>query len=335
MKTVIITGVKGQDGSFLAEMHLEEGDLVIGIDTWNPRLDTKNIKHIIDHPKFVFVTGDITEKDFMYRIFEQYEPDYFYNMAAISFVAESFHIPQKVFEVNTIAVLNILEIIRTHSPSTKFLQASSSEQFGTEVDKINLDSPMNPVSPYGVSKLASFHLTRIYKDAYNLFCVNSLCFNHESERRGDDFVTQKIARAVVNISNHKQQKVTLGNLESCRDWGYAKDYCKAMMLMMEQTTPKDYILATGESYSVKDFVEEAFKVIGLKIRWKGEDMNVIGVDQNNKVRVTISPKHFRPLELYCLKGDNKQTRKQLKWKPKTKFKELVKIMVEHQIEKGE
>lgn len=331
-KVVMITGCQGQDGSTLADMYLEKGWKVIGLDLWKPTGIYPNLQLAIKNPNFTLETGDITDREFIYCLFQKYRPNIVYNMGAISLVPESFKIPRRILEVNTLGVLNILEIIRYYYPKTKFYQASSSEQIGKnkEVPQ-NTESNMIPNSPYAVSKLASYHLTRLYREAYGLFCVNGMLWNHEGPRRGPNFVTRKITLGVSAIKRGEKQFIELGNLDTYRDWGLSKDYCEAMILMMETRKPDDYAVATGECHSIREFVEETFNYIGYKIAWGGKGVNEKGYDQNGIVRVKINKKYFRPVDVEILHGDNSKIRKKLGWKPKTKFKELVKIMMENDL----
>jgi len=328
MKTAIITGCSGMDGSTLADMLLKKGYKVVGIDTWKATGDNPNLTYALWNQNFILETGDITDSEFIYRLFKKYSPDYFYNMAAISLVPESFKIPKRILMVNTMAVLNILETIREYYPNTRFYQASSSEQIGDNKDSPqNLDSKMLPNSPYAISKLASFFLTKVYRKSYGLFCVNGMLWNHEGPRRGPTFVTRKITLAVANIKRGKQQVLTLGNINTYRDWGISKDYCEAMISMMEADKPNDYAVATGESHTIREFVEEAFKYVDLEINWEGEGMEEVGKDPYGSIRVRISPDFYRPAEVEYLCGDYSKIKKELGWKPKTKFKSLVEIMM--------
>lgn len=332
MNTVLITGVSGMDGSWLADKYLAKGWQVVGIDHWSPTGFSPNIHEAIKNERFILETGDISEHEWIVRMVKKYAPDIIYNMAAISLVPESFKIPHRIFDVNTKGVLNFLEAIREYSPATRFYQASTSEQFGENKDTPQtLKSNMLANSPYAISKLASFHLVRQYRTAYNLFCVNGLLYNHEGTRRGPNFVTRKITSAVARIQFGRQECVELGFLDSYRDWGDADDYTDAMILMMEKDEPDDYLVATGETHTIREFVIESFKCIGLKLKWTGKDMNEIATDQNGIVRVKINPKYFRPLEVYKLCGDAKETYKKLNWKPKIKFSNLVKKMIGHDI----
>ena len=329
----VITGVSGMDGSILAKKLLEHGHEVIGIDTWRPEGQPKNIKDVVEHERFTLETGDICEKEFIHRIITQYRPDYFYNLAAISLVPESFKIPQRIFEVNTMAVLHMLETIRTYSPDTRFYQASTSEQIGANTqERQNTDSKMLPNSPYAIAKLASFHLVRMYREAYNLFSCNGMLWNHEGEKRGPTFVTRKVSMAVANISKGKQEKVVLGNLDTGRDWGYADDYVEAMITMMESDEPDDFAVATGETHTIRELVEEAFSNIGEEITWEEEGVDEVGVNQDGIVRVEVSKQFYRPLDVLNLNGDPTKITEKLGWRPKVTFKELIRLMVEHDLE---
>lgn len=329
-KVVIITGCQGQDGSILSDIYLEKGWKVIGVDLWKSTGIYPNIQKAIKNPNFTLVTGEITDREFIYGLFKKYKPTLFYNMGAISLVPESFKIPRRVFEVNTYGVLNILEIIRYYYPKTRFYQASSSEQIGknTKIPQ-NTESNMIPTSPYAVSKLASYHMTRLYREAYGLFCVNGLLWNHEGPRRGPNFVTRKITLGIRDIILKKKTFITLGYIDTFRDWGLADDYCKAMILMMEADKSDDYAVATGETHSIREFVELAFKYIGETIIWKGKGLNEKGYNQFGKIRIKIDKRYFRPSDVPILKGDYSKIKKTLGWKPKTKFKELVKLMMKN------
>jgi len=321
------------DGSILSEKYLEKGWDVIGIDRWNPTGLRPNLINCTGNEKFTLETGDITDKHFMEQMIKKYQPDHMYNMAAISLVPESFKIPTVVFETNTLAVLNMLESIRYHSPHTRFYQASTSEQIGENTQKLqNTESKMLPTSPYAIAKLASYHLVRLYRKAYGIFGVNGMLWNHEGPRRGRDFVTRKISLAIARIKHGKQDIVSLGNLDSFRDWGLANDYCEAMMMMLEADEPDDYAVATGETHSVREFVEHAFDAAGYKITWEGEGLNEVGKDQDGIVRVTINERYYRPSDVLYLHGDPSKIKEKLGWEPKTKFKELVTMMVESDAE---
>lgn len=330
MKTAIITGAGGMDGSILSEKLVAKGYKVVGIDRWSPVSISPNLVDIINNPNFTLETGDITEKEFMSRIINEYKPEYFYNMAAISLVPESFKIPHNFFEINTMAVLSILELIRTYSPKTRFYQASTSEQIGdnTKVPQ-NTESEMLPNSPYAIAKLASYHLVRTYRNAFNIFAVNGMLWNHEGPRRGDMFVTQKIVKKIMNqLFNEDTTSLQLGNLYARRDWGLADDYCDAMIMMMEADESDDYAVNTGESHTIKEFVNEAYREIGINIIWKGEGINEKGYCSDGGLLVESVEKYYRPTEVPYLQGDHSKIKEKLGWEPKTKFEKLVKIMID-------
>lgn len=328
----VVTGVGGMDGSILVQKLLDKGHEVVGIDNWHAEGLSPNMEEFIDDEKFTFETGDICEKEFIHRIITQYKPDYFYNLAAISLVPESFKIPQRVMEVNTMAVLHMLETIRTYSPETRFYQASTSEQIGANtIEKQNHEAKMIPNSPYAISKMTSFFLVRMYREAYGLFLVNGLLFNHEGEKRGETFVTRKVTKAVAKIRKGTEDEIILGNLDAARDWGYAPDFVDAMILMLESDKADDYTVATGETHTIRELVEEAFKNIGETITWEGKEIYEIGMNQDGVIRVRVSSKFYRPLEVIALNGDPTKITEELGWVPKTTFEDLIKIMVDHDI----
>lgn len=328
-KTVFITGAIGMDGSILSERYLEKDYRVVAIDLWNPLGEYPNLKNCFGNENFALETGDITDKHFIYGLFQKYKPEIIYNMGAISLVPESFKIPHRIFDVNTMGVINILEMIKHFSPSTKFYQASTSEMIGnnTEIPQ-NTESRMLPNSPYAISKLASYHLVRYYRQAYEIFACNGMLWNHEGPRRGKTFVTRKISMAIAGIKKGTQNFVSLGNLDASRDWGYADEFVDGMIKIMEADKPDDYAINTGETHTIREFVEEAFKCAGIDITWKGEGLTETGIDQNGKIRVNINEKYYRPVEVPLLHGDHSKITKELGWEPKTKFKELVRMMVE-------
>jgi GDPmannose 4,6-dehydratase len=333
MSIVLITGVRGMDGSTLADKYLAKGWKVIGVDHWEPTSSYPNLEFAFKNPQFIFETGDICEKEFMYNLFLKYQPDIVYNMAAISLVPESFKIPQRVFNVNTLALLNMLELIKYHFPKIKIYQASSSEQIGSNKEyPQNTHSRMLPTSPYAVAKLASYHLIRVYRQAYGIFAVNGMLWNHEGPRRGPMFVTRKITMAVADLKKGlRTDTLKLGNLDSNRDWGLSDDFCDAMILMMEADKPDDYAVATGEVHTVREFVEEAFKVADIYIHWEGKGVNEKGYDDNGRLYVEVDEKLYRPSEVPYLHGDYNEINEKLGWTPKAKFTELVRLMVKNDI----
>lgn len=329
-KIAMITGVNGMDGSILSDKLLAKGYKVIGVDRWSPTGVSPNLINAISNDNFTFESGDIADRDFMHRLIVKYHPDYFYNMAAISLVPESFKIPLTIFETNTMAVINILETIRTYSPKTRFYQASTSEQIGDNVDfPQNTDSIMLPNSPYAIAKLASYHMVRAYRKAHGLFAVNGMLWNHEGPRRGPTFVTRKITLHInKQLRSVNSDPLQIGNLDTYRDWGLADEYCDAMILMMESDKPDDYAVNTGESHTIREFIENAYDCRGIKIYWKGTGKEEKGYDQYGHLLVEVNPQFYRPVDVLYLHGDHSKIEKALGWKPKTKFKELVKIMME-------
>lgn len=330
MKTALITGITGQDGSYLAELLLKKGYKVYGLNRRKALAGMKNIEHILD--KIEIVEGDLVEESRIYEIVRELQPDEIYNLAAQSFVPYSWKSPIYTINVNALGALRLLEAIRIYSPDTKFYQASSSEMFGKVAKNSQKEMTYHyPRSPYGCSKSFAFNITRNYRESYGLFAVNGILFNHESERRGLQFVTRKITHSVAKIYFGLQDKLALGNLNAKRDWGYAPDYVEAMYLMMQHKKPDDWVIATGEAHSVREFTELAFKEVRINLTWRGKGVNERGIDENGNVRVEVSEKFFRPAEVEILRGDSSKARKILGWKAKTSFKEMIKRMVEYDI----
>lgn len=339
-KVALITGITGQDGSYLAELLLLKGYEVHGIVRRASNFNTHridDIRHLLN-----LHYGDLTDMGNILSIISKVKPDEIYNLAAMSHVKVSFEMEQYTFQTNTMGILHILESVRILGlqNKTKIYQASTSEMFGNVTDgKILLTDTTNmlPVSPYGISKLAAHHLCNYYKTAYNMFIVSSVLLNHESERRGPTFVTKKIADYVGSYfevmnttSDHHLNPLQLGNLDSQRDWGYAKDYVEGIWMMMQYHTPDNYTLATGEMHSVREFVELAFSQINVEIEWHGEGLNEYGVDKKTgKILVEVNPNYYRPIDIYALVGDYSKVKNVIGWKPKTNFKQLVKIMVKY------
>jgi len=317
-KKALITGITGQDGSYLAELLLEKGYEVHGIIRRSSSFNTERIDHLytdphIENTKLFLHYGDLTDSSNISRILEKVAPDEIYNLGAQSHVRVSFDTPEYTGDVVGLGTLRILDAIKDTQISTKFYQASSSELFG-KVQEIpqKETTPFYPRSPYAAAKLYAYWITVNYRESYNMYACNGILFNHESPRRGETFVTKKITKALARIVAGKQDKLYLGNLDAKRDWGYAKDYVEAMWLMLQQETPEDFVIATGETYSVKDFLTEAFKTVNLD--WEKY--------------VEIDSRYFRPTEVDMLIGDPSKAKQKLNWTPKTSFKELVKIMVE-------
>lgn len=319
MKKAIISGVTGQDGSYLAELLLEKGYEVHGIMRRLSSFASERIDHLYkQYPERFFTTyGDLTDAQSLVSLIQRVEPDEFYNLGAMSHVRVSFDVPQYTLETNAVGTLNVLEAIRKHSPETKFYQASSSEMFGRpEVEPpFDENTPMRPQSPYGVAKLAAYHLTKQYRDGYGLFATTGILFNHESPRRGGNFVTKKITQAVAKIKLGLQDKLVLGNLEAKRDWGWSPEFVEAIYKIMQHDEPDVFVVSTGETHSIKEFVKEAFKHVGLN--W--EDY------------VSYDKKYERPNEVPILLGDSSKVKEKLGWEPKKKFSDIVKEMVDYDL----
>ena len=346
MKVALITGINGQDGSYLAESLIDKGYEVHGLVRRSSQFNRTRIEHLYIEEmikdmqvksKLALHYGDITDSSSIIRIIQTVKPDEIYNLAAQSHVRLSFDIPEYTADADAIGTLRILEAIRILGmiDSVKIYQASTSELFG-KVQEMpqNENTPFYPRSPYGISKQFAFWITKNYREAYNIFASNGILFNHESERRGENFVTRKITLAAVRISMGIQNKLYLGNLNAMRDWGYAKDYVKCMWLMLQYKTPEDFIIATGKMHSVKEFCELSFKQVGIELEWKGRGVDEKGIDINSgRTIIEIDPVYFRPTEVDMLCGDPSKARILLGWNPeKTTFAELVKIMVSADLE---
>ena len=334
-KTALITGVTGQDGSYLTDFLIKKGYKIIGVKRRSSSFNTKRIDHIYNDIKqsknFIPYYGDLTDSTNILRIIQSTKPDEIYNLGAQSHVHTSFEIPEYSANADALGTLRILEAIRVLKlqKKTKFYQASTSEIFGNTEIPQNEKTPFRPRSPYAISKLYAYWTTVNYREAYNIFAVNGILFNHEGPRRGETFVSRKITRAVVEIFKKKRNFFTLGNLNAKRDWGSAKDYVESMWLMLKAKKPSDYVIATGKSYTVKNFVEEAFKYIGRKIIWKGKGLKEVGCDKRTgQIYVKVDPKYFRPTDVNELKGDASKAKRELKWRPKTHFKQLVTEMMQ-------
>tara|TARA_B100000575_G_C23091356_1_gene629210 strand:- start:495 stop:1532 length:1038 start_codon:yes stop_codon:yes gene_type:complete len=339
MKKALITGVTGQDGSYLSDFLLSKGYEVHGIIRRSSSFNTGRINHIIEDKtfkeKFFFHYGDVTDASNLNRLLEKIQPNEIYNLAAQSHVQVSFQIPDYTAQVDALGTLRFLDAIRETQIDTKFYQASTSELFG-KVQEIpqKETTPFYPKSPYGVAKLYGYWIIVNYRESYDLFCCNGILFNHESPRRGETFVTRKITRAAARIKEGFQEKLLLGNLNAKRDWGYAPEYCKGMWLILQQDKPDDFILATGKQYSVREFVELSFRELGIEIVWKGYGKNEIGINKvNGKEIICINPKYYRPSEVDTLLGDSSKAKKILGWEARTSFEELVKKMVHSDWEK--
>ena len=338
-KTALITGITGQDGSILADFLLKKNYKIIGIKRRSSSFNTQRINHLykknILNIKYFPHHGDLTDSTNLIRIIQETKPDEIYNLGAQSHVKTSFETPEYTANVDALGTLRLLEAVRLLKieKKIKFYQASTSEIFGNTKVPQNEKTNFNPASPYAISKLFAYWTVVNYRNAYNIFAVNGILFNHEGERRGATFVTRKITRAVADYNAGNNNILYLGNLNAKRDWGSANDYVKTMWLMLQKKTPSDYVVATGTSKTVRNFVEEAYKFINIKIIWKGKGVNEIGVDSStNKVLIKIDKYYFRPTEVYELRGDSRKARRELKWKPTVSFKELVHKMVKNDIE---
>ena len=344
-KVALITGVTGQDGSFLAEFLIEKGYEVHGIIRRSSSFNTERIEHLyfeewVRDMKRVRALnlhyGDMTDSSSLIRIIQQTQPDEIYNLAAQSHVKVSFDVPEYTAETDATGTLRLLEAVRILGleKKTKIYQASTSELFGLVQEIPQRETtPFYPRSPYGVAKLYGFWITKNYRESYGMFAVNGILFNHESERRGETFVTRKITLAAARIAAGEQDKLYLGNLSALRDWGYARDYVECMWLMLQHDTPEDFVIATGEQHSVREFTERAFHEVGIDLRWEGEGLEERGIDiATGRILVEVDPKYFRPAEVETLLGDPTKAKELLGWNPsKTSFEELVGIMVRHDI----
>lgn len=339
MKKALITGITGQDGSYLTELLLEKGYEVHGIIRRSSSFNTGRIDHLYNNPDILNKTlflhyGDLSDSSSISRLIEKIKPDEIYNLGAQSHVKVSFEIPEYTCDTTGLGTLRILDAIKESGIKTKFYQASSSEMFGLVQEVPQKETtPFYPRSPYGCAKLFAYWITKNYRESYNIFACNGILFNHESPRRGNTFVTKKITRELVKIKLGLSDKLYLGNLEAKRDWGYTKDYVYGMYLMMQAEKPDDYVLATNETHSVREFVELSCKHLGIDLEWQGEGVNEKGIDkETNKVIIEISPRYFRPAEVDLLIGDYSKAKTELGWEPKVKFEELVKIMIEADME---
>lgn len=333
VKKALITGITGQDGSYLAEFLLSKGYEVYGVVRRSSTFNRHNIEHLFNTREnsspFLYY-GDMTDIDSLLRIIKSVKPDEIYNLAAQSHVRVSFDIPFYTAQSDAIGVLNLLESVKNLDLNCRIYQASTSELFSGNP----LEAPQNeqtafkPKSPYGVAKLYGYEIARVYRESYGMFVVNGILFNHESPRRGENFVTRKITLGLNEIKEGLREKLYLGNLDAKRDWGYSPEYMEAAWLMLQQDKPEDYVIATGETHTVREFIEESCRVIDIDLEWFGDGVNEKGRDKKNgNVIIEIDPDYFRPNEVDCLRGDASLAKTKLGWQPKTNFKELVKIMM--------
>ncbi len=334
MKKALITGITGQDGSYLAEFLLEKGYEVHGIVRRASISNTARIDHLLKKKSIKLHDGDLTDSSGLIRLVGEIQPDEIYNLAAQSHVQVSFDAPEYSGDVDALGVLRILEAVRVCglAKTCKVYQASTSELYG-KVEEVpqRETTPFHPYSPYAVAKLYGYWIVKEYRDAYGMFAVNGILFNHESERRGENFVTRKITLAAGRIAEGLQDHLELGNMDSLRDWGYAKDYVECMWLIMQQDKPEDFVIATGVQHTVRDFTEKAFKANGIELRWEGEGLEEKGIDvASGKVLVSVNPEWFRPTDVDNLWGDPTKAKTVLGWNPqKTSYEELVEIMAKH------
>lgn len=337
MKKALITGITGQDGSYLAEFLLEKGYEVHGIVRRASISNTARIDHLIEKGAISLHDGDLSDSSGLIRLVGEIRPDEIYNLAAQSHVQVSFDAPEYSGDVDALGVLRVLEAVRVCGleKTCRVYQASTSELYG-KVEEVpqRETTPFHPYSPYAVAKQYGFWIVKEYREAYGMFCCSGILFNHESERRGETFVTRKISLAAARIAQGKQEKLFLGNLSSLRDWGYAKDYVECMWLILQNEKPEDFVIATGEQHSVREFCEYAFREAGIELEFKGEGMEEVGIDKaTGKVVIEVSPEFYRPTDVVNLWGDPTKAKTELGWNPtKTTFEELVKIMVKHDME---
>lgn len=331
MKKALITGITGQDGSYLAELLLEKGYEVHGIKRRSSSFNTERVDHIFEtNPNFYLHFGDLTDSTNIIRLISEIKPDEIYNLGAQSHVHVSFETPEYTANSDALGVLRMLEAIRilNMEKDVKFYQASTSEMYGLVQEIPQKETTQfYPRSPYGVAKLYGHWITKNYREAYGMFACSGILFNHESPRRGETFVTQKIVMALQNISDGEQECLYLGNLNALRDWGHAKDFVRAMWMMLQQESPNDYVIATGEQYSVRQFVEACAPYFGMNIEWVGTGLEEVGIDTNtNRVVIKVDSKYFRPTEVESLLGDPSFAEKELGWKPEITFEQLVRDM---------
>jgi len=340
-KKIIITGVTGQDGSYMADYLLENTDhQIYGMVRRASTNNHHNIKHLLNNPRFKIITGDLTDSQSIDNIVREVQPDYFINLAAQSFVGASWQIPEQTFDIDAVGVIRCLEAIRKHAPHCRFYNAGSSEELGN-VDYSPQDEkhPLKPRSPYGAAKAAARHIVKVYRESYNLFAIQGLLYNHESPRRGEEFVTRKITKEIARIKKALDygvefEPLELGNIYAKRDWSHSKDFVKGIWIMLNQSHPKEYLLASGETHTVKEFINKAFEFAGINGHWgyNSEDCSEINEEfysSTKQVLVKINPVFYRPAEVDLLLGDPSNAIKELGWKPEISFSNLVQEMVEN------
>ena len=333
-KKIIITGVTGQDGSYMADFLLENTDHEIyGMVRRASTNNNHNIKHLLNNPRFKLVTGDLTDSQSIDNIVRDIRPDYFINLAAQSFVGASWQIPEQTFDIDAVGVIRCLEAIRKHAPKCRFYNAGSSEELGN-VDYSPQDEnhPLKPRSPYGAAKAAARHIVKVYRESYNLFAIQGLLYNHESPRRGEEFVTRKITKEIARIKKaidygYPFEPLELGNIYAKRDWSHAKDFVRGIWMMLNQEEPKEYILASGETHTVKEFIEKAFDLVKIDGYWEGSEIEEKFISKNLTL-VKINPVFYRPAEVDLLLGTPEKAQKELKWNAEISFENLIKEMIE-------
>lgn len=336
-KTALITGITGQDGSYLAELLLQKNYNVWGIIRRSSSFNTERIDHLYQDPhnpdvRLKLCYGDLGDASSINQILKRTRPDEIYNLGAQSHVKVSFDIPEYTGDVTGLGTIRVLEAMRELGLESKFYQASSSELYGKVVETPQSETtPFHPRSPYAAAKAYAFYVTQNYREAYNMFAVNGILFNHESPRRGETFVTRKISRAAARIKVGRQDRLYLGNLDAKRDWGFAGDYVEAMWQMLQVAEADDYVIATGETRTVREFCDVCFSHLGLPLKWQGEGASEQGVASDGRVLVQVDPKYFRPAEVDLLLGDASKAQRQLGWKPRVNFQQLAKMMVEHDL----
>ena len=340
MKKALITGITGQDGSYLCELLLEKGYEVHGMLRRSSSFNTGRIDHLYNNPdildkKLFLYYGDLTDSSNLNRLLEKIQPEEIYNLGAQSHVKVSFEVPEYTAEVDGIGTLRFLDAIKETGLPTKFYQASTSELYGKVVETPQTEkTPFYPRSPYGVAKLYGFWIIKNYREAYNIFASNGILFNHESPRRGGTFVTRKITQAAARIKYGIQESLSLGNLNSKRDWGYAPEYCEGMWRMLQQDKPDDYVLATNENHTIREFADKAFKELDMELEWTGSGENEKGIEKKTgKTLVKVDPRYYRPTEVDLLLGDYTKAKNELGWESKTRFEDLVKLMAKADWEK--
>ena len=336
MKTALITGITGQDGSYLAELLLEKGYEVHGLKRRSSSFNTGRIEHVLDNPRFKLYDGDMTDSSNLTRLVKEIQPNEVYNLAAQSHVKVSWDCPEFTAETDAVGTLRLLEAIRMNGleKKTKFYQASTSELFGLVQEPIQSEkTPFYPRSPYAVAKMYSYWIVVNYRESFGMFACNGILFNHESPRRGETFVTRKITMAATRIALGMQEKLSLGNLNAKRDWGHAKDYVEGMWRILQHETPEDFVLATGTTTSIREFVSMSFKELGIEIEWQGNGIDEKGINKaTGKVIVDVNPQFFRPAEVELLLGDSAKARKKLGWKPTYDLQALCKEMIAYDLD---